>query len=372
MKKPITNPRKRRDSSGRLTSDAAIRREKLQQIAATGSTAGIHPASLKRFHVKGYLAQDGPRVTLTKKGAAVAAGKIGAAGRGAVDFSQANREAGKAGKQNSSRGHAARAAALRSESPRMTKKQQREADEATAKAYRPRKQTTEARTLSKIIGTYAVTVAPSDGSTLGPGHVQDFQDNGWTVASAPSAPARLGSRLPGSRREVYENPDPLGPLGEARAIVLRSPAPLDLDTLSTIRHHGYDLTPAPAKMRNTPPEPIKNPGKRRRIKNPSPGEIVFGEHASAEERKMLAKALAFMGDEKLLTEPRLLKSYKAPQAMIEIGDLVALEYDSIKWDGKSRIFRHESDVKRKFLISPDGQTIVVIPPFRITKRGIEG
>lgn len=370
MKKPIKNPRRRPDSSGRMTSDAEIRREKLRQIAATGSAEGIHAGSLKRFWEKGYLSQDGSRVTLTKKGAAVAAGRIGAAGRGAVDFSQANREAGKAGAMNSTRGHAARAAALRSTSPRLTKKQAREMD--AARDVSPRKTTPEARTLAKIAGTYAVTIAPSDGSTMNAGHIQDFQENGWTVTAAPTAPARLGSRLAGSRREIYENPDPLGPLGEARALVLRSTAPLDLDTLSTIRHHGYDLTPAPAKMRNTPPEPIKNPGKRRRVKNPSPGEIVFGKHASAEERKMLAKALAFMGDKDLLTEPRLLKSYKAPQAMIEIGDLVALEYDSIKWDGKSRIFRHESDVKRKFLISPDGQTIVVIPPFRITKRGIEG
>lgn len=371
MTKPIKNPRKRRDASGALRSDAAIRREKLQQIAATGSTDGIRPNSLERFWSKGYLAQEGSRVILTKRGAAVAAGRIGAAGRGAVDFSQANREAGKAGSMNSPRGHAARAAALRSASPRLTKKQAREMD--LSRDVTPRKTTPETRTLAKILGSFAVTVAPSDGSTLTAGHLQDFRENGWTVEAAPTAPARLGSRLPGDRREVFTNPDPLGPLGEARAVVLRSPAPLDLDTLSTIRHHGYDLTPAPPKMRTTPPEPIKNPGKRRRkVDNPSPGEMVFGEHASAEERLMLAKALAFMGDKNLLTEPKLLKSYKAPHAMIEIGDLVALEYDSIKWDGKSRIFRHESDVKRKFLISPDGQTIVVDPPFRITKRGIEG
>lgn len=370
MKKPIKNPRKRPDSSGRMKSDAAIRREKLQQIEYTGTVDGIHAGSLKRFWEKGYLAQDGARVILTKKGHAVAAGKIGAAGRGAVDFSQANREAGKAGSMNSTRGHAARAAALRSASHRLTKKQAREMDAALATSKR--KTTPEARTLAKIVGTYAVTIAPSDGSTMNAGHMRDFQEGGWTVAPAPSAPARLGSRLPGSRREVFENPDPLGPQGEARALVLRSPAPLDLDTLSTFRQHGYDLTPAPAKMRNTPPEPIKNTGKRRRVSNPSPGEMVFGKHASAEQRQMLAKALAFMGDKDLVTEPKILKSYKAPSAMIEIGDLVALEYDSIKWDGKSRIFRHESDVKRKFLISPDGQTIVVIPPFRITKRGIEG
>lgn len=87
---------------------------------------------------------------------------------------------------------------------------------------------------------------------------------------------------------------------------------------------------------------------------------------------MLAKALAWFGDENLLTEPRILKNYEAPQAAVEIGEIVAIEYDSNKFDGVSRIYRHDATRKRKLFISPDGATLIVWPPFKITKRGIEG
>lgn len=361
----IPNPRKRPDSTGRMTSDAAIRREKLQQIHETGSVDGIHPRSLKRFEEKGYLTTSQGMTILTRKGLAVMKGKIGAAGRGAVDFDTANR----AGR--SSRDSAARAVSLSAGGgDRKAAAQEKEHFAMLEKEHRAKK-STEQKTLDKILGFYAVTIAPSDGSTMGAENLQDFRDAGWTIAAAPTAPARLGSRLAGSRRETfdqtepYENPsDPLGPMGEARAIILRSNAPLDLDTLSTIRHHGFDLSPAPATMRKTPPKKITT--------NPSPGEMIAGPHASAETRKMLAKALAWFGDENLTTEPKILKSYNAPEAVVEIGQFVAIEYESNKFDGKPRIYRHDVTRHRKLFISPDGSTIIVWPPFKITKRGIEG
>lgn len=256
MTKPTRNPRKRPDSTGRMQTDAGIRREKLRLIDSTGSTEGIHPASLKRFWEKGYLDQQNGRITLTKMGRAVMDAKIGRAGRGAVDLSTANR-AGKG-----SRDHAARAQAMTQEGgERAAAKLERERfNELEAEHQQTNK--AEAKALQKIMGSYAVTIAPSDGSTMDAGHIADLIEAGWTVAAAPTAPARLGSRLPGSRRERYDqaepffNPsDPLGPMGEARAVIIRSKHPLDLDTLSTIRHHGFDLTPAPAKMRNFPPPP---------------------------------------------------------------------------------------------------------------------
>jgi len=112
------------------------------------------------------------------------------------------------------------------------------------------------------------------------------------------------------------------------------------------------------------------------VKNPSPGERQHGPHASADQRiaaaKALKKARDFYDSDDLVTVPRELKGYKTPTAFVEIGDFVALEYDSDKFDGKPRIYRHEATRKRRFLMSVDGSTIIAHPPFKLTKRGIEG
>lgn len=110
--------------------------------------------------------------------------------------------------------------------------------------------------------------------------------------------------------------------------------------------------------------------------NPSPGERKHGPHASADERlaalEAVKAATAFYGNAELATKAKKLRGYKAPLAFVDIGDAVALEYDSDKFDGKPRIYRHECEVKRKMLISTDGSTVVFSPPFKVTKKGIEG
>lgn len=116
--------------------------------------------------------------------------------------------------------------------------------------------------------------------------------------------------------------------------------------------------------------------KKKTTKNPSPGAIKHGPHASADQRKAAAAALkkarAFYGNDDLVTEPQALKTYRAPNAFVDLGDLVAIEYDSKKFDGEQRIYRHESERKRRCLMSVDGSTVVFDPPFKLTKRGIEG
>lgn len=111
-------------------------------------------------------------------------------------------------------------------------------------------------------------------------------------------------------------------------------------------------------------------------KNPSPGVRKYGEHATAKQRIEEAKAeraaRAFFGNPDLETKAKVLRGYKAPAAFVEIGTVEAVEYNSDKFDGKERIYRHEAEKKRKFLISVDGSTIIVHPPFKVTKRGIEG
>jgi hypothetical protein len=116
--------------------------------------------------------------------------------------------------------------------------------------------------------------------------------------------------------------------------------------------------------------------KKKVKKNPSPGERKHGPHASASKRIIAAKALKkareFYDNDDLMTIPKELKNYKAPEAFVDLGGMIALEYDCDKFDGKPRIYRHESEKKRHLLISTDGSTLIVYPPYKITKRGIEG
>lgn len=381
MTRTTSNPRKRPDPSGRLSSDAEIRRQKLRDIQSTGKTEGIHPGSLKRFWGKGYLQQDGKRITLTAKGEAVAAGRIGKAGRGAVDFSQANREAGKAGKMNSEKGHAARAAALRgSGTPKETPadRKSREAAEKQASEDYEKSNAEESKAIRRILPAYALKISPSDGSPITREHLDDLTAEGWTIAPAGTITAKVGKALAGAelgnyeadRENVFFNPDPLGPTGKAHAVIVWSGEPLNRETIQDFRHAGWDISPAPKRYREEP-RPVKNPAKKKQ-KNPSPGEMIAGPHASAAVRKAMAKALAWYGRDDLVTEPQILKSYNAPEAVVEIGTCIALEYESHKFDGKDRIYRHECTVKRRMFISPDGSTIIVWPPFKVTKRGIEG
>jgi len=90
-----------------------------------------------------------------------------------------------------------------------------------------------------------------------------------------------------------------------------------------------------------------------------------------EERKAKAKAKAWYRDKSLVTKPERI-AYKAPSAVVEIGQLVAIEYASDKFDGTMRTYRHDVTMVRRICISPDGSTIVVDPPLRVTTRGIEG
>lgn len=374
MTSPVNNPRKRAGKS-----DAMIRREKLQQIDATGSTDGINARSLARFWTKGYLEQNGAYVRLTKMGRAVANGRIGAAGRGAVDLSQANREAGKAGSMNSTRGHAARAAAMRgSSTPKETaaEKRERQAMEAAAAAAWQQEQTREKRNLGKILPAYALKISLSNGGPITRENLDDLTGEGWQVLPSATAPGKVGRTLPGSTIDtpedspIFFNPDPLGPAGMARAVIVWTGNKLDKATVEAFRAAGWDVSAAPKRYR-LEPAPVKNP-----TKNPSPGERKHGPHASADERiaaaAALKKARAFFGNDDLVTEPQALRSYRAPEAFVDIGDFVAIEYDSPKFDGTDRIYRHEGTRKRRCLLSIDGTTMVFDPPFKLTKRGIEG
>lgn len=115
---------------------------------------------------------------------------------------------------------------------------------------------------------------------------------------------------------------------------------------------------------------------KRATKNPSPGERKHGPHASADQRiaaaAALKKARAFFGNDELVTDPKVLKGYVPPTAFVDVGLLASIVYDSDKFDGEPRLYEHECTGRHRLLISVDGSTMVVTPPLKLTKRGIEG
>ena len=83
------------------------------------------------------------------------------------------------------------------------------------------------------------------------------------------------------------------------------------------------------------------------------------------------KARAWFGKDSLVTKAQEI-DWTPPESAVHIGQFIAIEYLSDKFDGVKRIYRHDVTKVRQMLLSPDGSTIIVDPPFKITKRGIEG
>lgn len=351
--------------------------------------------------------------------------------------------------------------------------------------------------LQRILGPSgtagAVKIAKASGAPFSADDVRIFQDAGWTVTGTGSVAARPGtSGIAGVQFQesdwTFKNPEPLGPNGTARALVLVGR--IDAATVDELASYGYDVTAAPKKLREAiTRNPAKKTGfKRYRVKGtaeefecPNCGEIVWSgegaweskEHgqvacsqscladltrdrgesayryanpapapiqkkvfetlkASAKKRQALRvdevaerikqplatvadalqrllsiglvheagrdlfgpcyfpgapqrglfenpsaearatkKARAWFQDESLVTNPQEI-DWTPPDAAVHIGQFIAVEYLSDKFDGVKRIYRHEVTKVRQMLLSPDGSTIIVDPPFKITKRGIEG
>jgi hypothetical protein len=57
---------------------------------------------------------------------------------------------------------------------------------------------------------------------------------------------------------------------------------------------------------------------------------------------------------------------------VEIGKIVSITYESDKYDGRKRLWKHDVTGDRTLHISTDGKVLVVLPGFKVTKRGIEG
>lgn len=125
-------------------------------------------------------------------------------------------------------------------------------------------------------------------------------------------------------------------------------------------HHMDQLKRMP--KRKAKKVPVKNPKLVKRGKAPSTAAAV---------KKAEKKAAAWYQNRNLVTKARVVKR-KLPEAFVEVGTIAAIEYESDKFDGEDRLYRHEVTKKRKLYLSVDGSTMIVQPPFKITKRGIEG
>ena len=359
--------------------------------------------------------------------------------------------------------------------------------------------------LQRILGpsgvTSAVKVAKASGDPFTARDVEALRSGGWGVAAAGTVTARPGtSGIAGVQFAEsdweFRNPDTLGPNGTARALILLGH--IDAAAVDDLAAYGYDVTPAPKRIRETTTNPapiitkfsaaqlkqlreaysglkrvdpnsedveklrrifdkctdaaliqlskakinfvsyfaLMTAGKRGLTTNPAPAPLqkkVFDAmKASAKKNTALRvdelaekikakvedvaqaiqnlasmglaheagrdlfgpcwlpgapsrglfdnpspraraekKARAWYGKESLVTAAQEI-DWTPPESAVHIGQMVAIEYLSDKFDGTKRIYRHDVTKVRQMLLSPDGSTIIIDPPFKITKRGIEG
>lgn len=321
-------------------------RKAVIQIKQSGTTDGINPRTLAALRRKKHLDEDG---RLTKRGESFAAGRLGGTIGSREDLHFGKRKASKASGPKRRRMTKAREA----QGMALQQAEFKKTERMTAAALR--------RILGPSGKAHAVKISPADGSTIKQTDVDSFTRHGWKVVGTSTAPAKLGKTLPGIRRdEPFWNPDPLGDKGEARAVVILGH--VNAETVDGLRASGWDVSPAPKRLREA-------------VKNPSPGVMLHGEHATAAQRKAAAaskkKALAWHRDPQLVDTPQMFQ-WDPPSSFVDIGTIAAIEYESEKFDGKSRLYRHLVAKKRRLLLSTCGSVLLVFPPFRVTTRGIEG
>lgn len=343
------------------------------------------------------------------------------------------------------------------------------------------------RVISRILGPSgvagAVKVSRADGEPFKASDVAAWRKAGWGIEAAGSVPGRVGSGgLPGTVVKAedwppYRNPEPLGPGGLARGLVLvgRVDETLLLDLVAD----GFDVAPAPKRFREAlknpttgkiisgpewnklikeygpgnvaqkedgiwvrpfnenrghydlwqlhTPKPRKNPSpanlqkktyqaivqaaKKRqalrvdelaeRIKAPlaavadaiqrlgilgmvhEAGRDLFGPCYApgvpsrglfdnpTPGRVALKKAAAWYQDENLVDGVKTIRLPHTVEA-VEVGKLISITYESDKYDGKKRLWKHDVTGDKTLHISADGKVLVVLPGFQVTKQGIKG
>ena len=288
------------------------------------------------------------------------------------------------------------------------------------------------RVIARILGpsgvAHAVKISKADGEPFRAYDLTAWRKAGWKIEAAGSVAGRVGSGgLPGTviRPGDFEftNPEPLGAGGLARAVVLVGR--VDESLLFDLVADGYDVAPAPKKLGE--PMTHKNPGpgpvqkktyeavvkaaKKRqalrvdelaeRIKAPlaavadalqrlmglglvhEAGRDLFGPCYApgtpsrglfdnpAPGKVAMKKAAAWYQKESLLDGVETIRLPHTVEA-VRIGKLISITYESDKYDGRKRLWKHDVTGDKDLHISADGKVLVVLPGFQVTKQGIKG
>jgi len=289
-----------------------------------------------------------------------------------------------------------------------------------------------AKVIGRILGPTgragAVKISKADGEPFKASDLTAWRHAGWKIEAAGSVAGRVGAGglagtvvRPGDFE--FHNPEPLGASGLARAIVICGP--VDESLLLDLVADGYDVAPAPKRLRDTytyknpSPAPVQKKtyeaivkaAKKRQalrvdelaelIKAPlaavadaisrllslglvheagrdlfgpcfAPGAPARGLFDNPTPGKLaLKKAGAWYQKESLVDGVETIRLPHTVEA-VRIGKIISITYESDKYDGHKRLWKHDVTGDKDLHISADGKVLVVLPGFQVTKQGIKG
>lgn len=390
----------------------------LAELHQTGAMHG-QPRTVDLLMEKGYIVVGEDGFNLTKKGLRIVEGRAGG-GLQAV-------------RKKDLRAHFKTKKPAKAKRDRATTAKEKKEHLSSLEKHIESAERKRGTALQRILGpsgvANAVKIAKASGEPFTARDVQSFRAAGWGVAAAGTVTARPGTsgvsgvQFSESDWAPFTNPDTLGPNGTARALILLGQ--VDAAGVDDLAANGYDVTPAPKRIRETITNPAPAPAKLQKrvfdaMKASAKKNVALRvdelaekikaqvEDVAAAMRNLAAmglaheagrdlfgpcwlpgapsrglfdnpnprakaekKARAWFGKDSLVTKAQEI-DWTPPESAVHIGQFIAIEYLSDKFDGVKRIYRHDVTKVRQMLLSPDGSTIIVDPPFKITKRGIEG
>ena len=391
----------------------------LSTILKTGSTEGVKQITLDAIYNRGWIhpdMNDGGRLVLSKTGRRIAEGKAGGS------FAPVKKSELRAHLRDKKRPKVKKIKGATVAARREYLKEKK-ADFDQAERIR-------GRIMGRILGptgrASAVKISRADGKPFKASDVESFRLAGWEVLAAGTVAGRVGAGgIPGVVFSPddweFKNPDTLGPSGMARALILAGP--VDRETVDRLAFDGFDVSAAPKRLReavNRNPTPAaqkkvyeamrKAADKRQALRvDELAGKVKLDEGTVAEAvagliraglahvagrdlfgecflpgvpatglfanpapgARAIKKAAAWYQKESLVTGAETIRLPATVEA-VKIGKIVSITYESDKYDGRKRLWKHDVTGDRDLHISTDGKVLVVLPGFKVTKRGIEG
>lgn len=236
----------------------------------------------------------------------------------------------------------------------------------------------EARVLASILqgGAHAMRVARMDGRPFHRSDLEAFLDSGWAVLPAGTVSAKAGSGLGGwTPASLYMNPEDaisrvLGRNGAARAVVVASHGALSKGDVESWRAAGYDVSPAPARLRNVRAV-FENPERNRpRRATARGGPADDGAMKRTTTARSDAKALAkvrrsWTGEEPskvlALKLDRIAAGLKLPSAVVLLGRVKAMvgpDGTAREWtDRRAPFLVTDATARRAWLLSEHDEAL---------------